>query len=83
VLGERADTALLLPLAAVVRAPGGDGGYVVFTVRDDATVAQAKVEVADLLENDVVLSAGPPAGQRVVVEGAAFLRDGERVVVTP
>lgn len=81
-LGEQAHDALVLPLGAVLRVPGGEG-YGVYTVRDDSTVELVPAVIEDLLENDVVLSAGPKPGQRVVVDGAAFLRAGERVVVTP
>lgn len=81
-LGAQARDVLVVPLSAVLRVPGS-AGYAVFVVRDDSTVEQAMVTVDDLLENDVVLAAGPAAGQRVVTDGAAFLRAGERVVVTP
>ncbi|MFZ5440080.1 MAG: efflux RND transporter periplasmic adaptor subunit [Myxococcota bacterium] len=81
-LGEAARDALVLPLAAVVRVPAGEG-YGVFVLGADDVVTLTPVTVADLLENDVVLSSGLEVGQRVVTDGAAFLRTGERVVVTP
>lgn len=81
-LGAQTRDVLVVPLSAVLRVPGG-AGYAVYTVRDDSTVEQMPVTIEDLLENDVVLASGPPAGQRVVTDGAAFLRAGERIVVTP
>lgn len=72
----------VLPLSAVVRNPDG-AGYVVFALREDSTVEQLPIEVADLLENDVVVASGLEAGQRVVVAGAQFLRAGEAVGVVP
>lgn len=80
--GTAEPEALLVPLSAVVRTPGGEG-YSVFALREDSTVEPLAVEVADLLENDVVLASLALAGRRVVTDGAAFLRAGEQVVVTP
>lgn len=74
--------ALVLPLSAVVRGPGG-AGYAVFGLEADSKVALLPIEVADLLENDVVVGAGLSAGQRVVVAGAQFLRAGDVVGVVP
>jgi RND family efflux transporter MFP subunit len=79
--GRRQD-APVLPLSAVVRNPDGPG-YVVFGVKDDSTVELIPIEVADLLENDVVVASGLAAGRRVVVDGAQFLRAGEVVGVVP
>ena len=82
-LGDEAQkNAPVLPLSAVVRHPGGTG-YVVFGLRDDSTVELLPIEVADLLENDVVVASGLEAGRRVVVDGAQFLRAGEAVEVVP
>ena len=74
--------AVVVPLSAVVRHPNGPG-YVVFAPREDSTVEMVPIEVADLLENDVVVSSGLDATRRVVVSGAQFLREGERVGVVP
>jgi RND family efflux transporter MFP subunit len=80
--GEEGGEATVLPLSAVVKNPSGEG-YVVFTVSADSMARALPVEVADLLENDVVMGGGLDAGVRVVVDGAQFLRDGERVGVVP
>lgn len=79
---EGRQDAPVLPLSAVVRDPDG-AGYVVFGLRDDQTVELLPIEVADLLENDVVVASGLEAGRRVVVDGAQFLRAGEAVAVVP
>ncbi len=79
---EGQQVAPVLPLSAVVRNPNG-AGYVVFGLRDDSTVEVLPIEVADLLENDVVVASGLDAGRRVVVDGAQFLRAGESVEVVP
>lgn len=80
--GDAEQVAPVLPLSAVVRNPGG-GGYGVFRLSGERTVSFAPIEVADLLENDVIVASGLEAGQRVVVHGAQFLRDGETVEVLP
>jgi multidrug efflux system membrane fusion protein len=72
---------LVAPLSAA-SLPGGPG-YVVFGLKPDSTVELLPIEVADLLENDVVVASGLTAGSRVVVDGAQFLRAGERVGVVP
>lgn len=79
---EGRQDAPVLPLSAVVRNPDGPG-YVVFGVKGDSTVELIPIEVADLLENDVVVASGLAAGRRVVVDGAQFLRAGEVVGVVP
>ncbi|MDP1825267.1 MAG: efflux RND transporter periplasmic adaptor subunit [Archangium sp.] len=79
---EGQQDAPVLPLSAVVRHPDG-AGYVVFGLKSDSTVELLPIEVADLLENDVVVASGLTAGSRVVVDGAQFLRAGERVGVVP
>jgi RND family efflux transporter MFP subunit len=82
-LGDEArQDAPVIPLSAVVRHPDGQG-YVVFGLAEDSTVELLPIEVADLLENDVVVGAGLLAGRRVVVAGAQFLRAGEAVGVIP
>jgi len=72
----------VLPLSAVVRMPDG-AGYAVFGLTADSKVELVPIEVADLLENDVVVGAGLQAGRRVVVAGAEFLRAGDAVAVVP
>lgn len=72
----------VVPLSAVVRRADGPG-YALFAVEDDARVAQVPIEISDLLENDVIVASGVDTGRRVVVEGAQFLRSGDRVEVVP
>jgi multidrug efflux pump subunit AcrA (membrane-fusion protein) len=46
-------------------------------------VKKRAVEVLDLLENDALLRSGLAPGEKVVAEGASFLRDGDAVGVVP
>jgi RND family efflux transporter MFP subunit len=80
--GARTD-AMLAPLAAIVRPPGG-AGFAVW-VLDSRTrrVALRPVELGDLSGNDVLIEAGLQPGEQVVTEGAPFLHEGQTVEVTP
>lgn len=49
------------------------GGTWVYEDKGQGTFVRHRVAVADMLEEDVVLSAGPPAGTRIVTVGAAEL----------
>lgn len=74
--------ATLVPLSAIARAPGGKG-FVAFVVGEQGTASARPVELADLHDNDVQVAKGLAPGDRVVVEGAQFLHDGEAVEVVP
>ena len=74
---------LTLPLAAIVRAPGGaDGAYAVFVVESGSEGAVARVRnvtLGSLVGNAVAVTSGLTGNEQVVVRGAALLTDGERV----
>ena len=74
---------LTLPLAAIVRAPGGGGdAYAVFVVEQANGGAVAKVRpvtLGALVGNAVAVTKGLTGSEQVVVRGAALLTDGERV----
>jgi multidrug efflux system membrane fusion protein len=74
--------ALVLPLSAVVRAPGGGEGYAVFIVEelDGAFTARLRpIRLGELLGNQITVAAGLSGGERVIVQGAGIVADGERV----
>ncbi len=81
--GALAD-AMLVPLAAIVRPPGGSTGFAVW-VLDGKTkaVAQRQVQLGDLVGNDVLVEAGLQTGELVVTDGAPFLHAGQIVEVLP
>jgi hypothetical protein len=74
---------LTLPLAAIVRAPGGsDDAYAVFVVEQASGGAVARVRrvtLGALVGNAVAVTSGLTGTEQVVVRGAALLTDGERV----
>lgn len=80
--GALAD-AMLAPLAAIVRPPGGTGFAVWVLDAKTRRVALRPVELGDLSGNDVLIAAGLQPGEQVVTDGAPFLHEGQAVEVTP
>ena len=77
---------IVVPMAAIVRAPGKADGYSVFVVDgtgDEPTVRLQDIEVGQILGNSVAVTGGLSAGTRVVVYGATLVNDGEKVRVIP
>ena len=78
---------VVLPLAAVVRAPpGGSAEFAVVVVEEGRQGAVARireVQLGEFLGNVIPIRAGVESGEEVVVSGAAFLSDGEPVQVIP
>lgn len=59
-----------------------DGSAIVFTLSGEDTVRAVKVELGEPLnDNKVEIRKGLQLGQRVVVDGAAYIRDGDKVRV--
>lgn len=59
-----------------------DGSVIVFTLSGEDTVQAVKVELGEPLNgNKVEVKKGLQIGQRVVVDGAAYLKDGDKVRV--
>lgn len=77
---------LLVPLSAIVRAPGKPDAFAVFVLeaQDGKSVARAReVELGEYLGNVIPVKRGLKAGERIVVTGASLLSDGEAVEVIP
>jgi RND family efflux transporter MFP subunit len=73
----RADDALLVPAAAICSRSGGRGVFVV-----DGGVARFRVLETGIESGDAVqVTGGLTGGELVVVDGNAFLEDGQRVSV--
>jgi multidrug efflux pump subunit AcrA (membrane-fusion protein) len=74
-----------VPLSAVVAVPGSPGRYAVFVAKeqDGRWVAQLReVSLGETHESDVAVDGLNP-GEKVVVVGAAGLKDGDFVQVIP
>ncbi len=67
---------LTIPAAAVVYRDGKPG---VYRIADNGTVAFVQVGTGARSGDNIAISAGLTAGQRVAVQGAGFLGNGDRV----
>lgn len=86
--GVTADGSLppLVPLTAVVRAPGKPRAFGVFVVDDIGGSAVAhlrEVRLGEYLGRLIPVTDGLHAGERIVVLGAGLLSDGESVEIIP
>ena len=74
-----------VPLSAVVAAPGSSGQYAVFVAREQAGkwVAHLReVKLGETHESDVAVDGVNP-GEKIVVVGAAGLKNGDLIQVIP
>ncbi len=77
-------TATAIGVAAPQKAvlPQPDGSAIVFTLSGEDTVRAQKVEIGEILIGGrVEISRGLKAGDRVVVDGAGYIKDGDKVRV--
>jgi RND family efflux transporter MFP subunit len=77
---------LVVPLSAVVKAPGDANGYALLVVdkQTDAEFARMRrVQLGEVMGNGIAVLNGVARGDRVIVTGANQLIDGERVRVIP
>lgn len=73
-------TSLTVPMRAVL--PQADGTSLVYLLQADKTVKEQPVETGEILSGDrVEILSGLQTGDRVVLKGAAYLKDGDRVSV--
>ena len=71
---------LAVPKKAVLYQP--DGSAIVFTLSDGEKVRAQKIEVgASMNDGNVEIKSGLEAGDRVVLNGAGYLNDGDKVRV--
>lgn len=69
---------ITVPAKAVVPQPDGNG--IVFVLQGEDTVQARSVELGEVLnDGNVEISSGLNPGDRVVVSGAGYLNDGDRV----
>jgi RND family efflux transporter MFP subunit len=71
---ERRDS-VVVPAVSVVLRPAGQVAYVV----EGDTVRQRKVQVGERLGSELEIVSGLAAGDRIAVDGAAYLSDGAAV----
>ncbi|HEX5474620.1 MAG TPA: efflux RND transporter periplasmic adaptor subunit [Vicinamibacterales bacterium] len=76
---------LVVPLAAVVVAPGDPNGYAVYVVeaRDGRSTARVRpVQLGETFGNSIAVTSGVQAGDRVIVRGATIVADGDVVRIS-
>lgn len=71
--------AYMVPLESVVSA---DGYSYVFVLSEDNVVARRRIETGALHDDSIEVVGGLEAGERIVIKGAGFLKDGDRVSVS-
>jgi HlyD family secretion protein len=70
--------AYMVPLESVVSA---DGYSYVFVLSENNLVARRRIETGAVHEDAIEVVSGLEVGERIVVKGAGFLKDGDRVSV--
>jgi RND family efflux transporter MFP subunit len=80
---EAEDPALFLPLAAVVRPVGDTTSYAVYVVADSAgTRAKLRsVQLGEVSGNLIAVRGGLRQGERVIVQGATIVTDGQTIQI--
>jgi RND family efflux transporter MFP subunit len=74
-----ASAGFTVPLESIVSA---DGYSYVFVLAHDNTVARRRIETGALQEGAIEVVSGLEGGERIVVKGAGFLKDGDLVAVS-
>ena len=75
---------VLVPLGAVVRAPNRPEAYAVFLVDGEGDAARARlreVTLGEAVGNRLSILSGIAPGDKIIVQGATLVTDGERVSV--
>lgn len=80
ILGKQ--TALKIPAKSVVLSDGHNSVFIIHKDASGATVNRQKVQVGQIKENHVQILSGISKSDRIVLEGAGFLNDGDIVRVT-
>lgn len=71
--------AYMVPLESVV---SSDGYSYVFVLGEGNVVARRRIETGAVHEDTIEVVSGVEEGERIVVKGAGFLKDGDRVSVS-
>jgi multidrug efflux system membrane fusion protein len=88
ILGQTRDSRprLVVPLTAVVRAPGDPNGFAVFRLIErggKSTASAQTIEIGETYGDSIEVTRGLSAGQKIISLGGAQLHDGEQVSVIP
>ena len=78
--------ALTLPLNAIVRPPHDNNDFAVYTIQDRAGRSVAhlrKVDLGDIVGNEITVAKGVSTGDRVIIRGATMVSEGDEVRIIP
>ncbi len=78
--------ALTLPLNAIVRPPHDSRDFAVYVVEDrggHSLASLRKVSLGEIVGNEIAVSNGVAAGDRVIVRGATMVSQGSEVRIIP
>ena len=72
---------LAVPVEALI--PQSDNRAIAFILQDDNTVKAQTVEMGEILDSErVEVISGLEPGDRIILKGAAYLKDGDRVAIS-
>jgi membrane fusion protein (multidrug efflux system) len=76
--------AVVIPVSALRKGPGGDHVFILATAKDGKSRSQVrKVIAGPVLGDEIVILDGLAAGERVAASGSFKLRDAALVAITP
>jgi multidrug efflux system membrane fusion protein len=73
------DSCFLIPVGAVIDGDGQEG--YIYKLTDSLTVVKLKIYITAIIGSQVAIKARDYNLKKIVSEGAAYLRDGEKVIV--
>jgi multidrug efflux system membrane fusion protein len=79
VFPSKKETFIMVPVGAIVEADG-QKGYI-YSVRDSMTVQKIKIEIVIIAGSKAAIKGDLGGIRKIVSEGAAYLRDGEKVKI--
>ena len=88
VAGESAPIAATatIPLNSIVRVPQSRSDYAVYVVEEQGGKPVArlrKIQLGDIIGNEIVVASGIKLGDRVIMRGATMVNDGAEVRIIP
>jgi glycosyltransferase involved in cell wall biosynthesis len=79
VFPSKKETFIMVPVEAIVEADG-QGGYV-YSVTESMTAQKIKIEIVTIIGSKAAIRGDLGGIREIVLEGAAYLRDGAKVKV--
>lgn len=77
--GGEAETAYLIPIAALVPAAGESDSFVFIFDAETSTVKKIAIKHGGIRDDNIIVNQGLGAGDIIAVAGVSFLRDGQQV----